>query len=85
MVYRTNRDLHRTADAVYINIRRENENKTLHLQTNKHNNCNWNIKNRYRSEFSRQFEGYIVSILLMHICVAKTKNGQIKSVKVLYL
>ena len=29
MVYRTNRDLHRTADAVYINIRRENENKTL--------------------------------------------------------
>ena len=33
MVYSTDRDLCRISDAVYINISRENENKTLDLQT----------------------------------------------------
>ena len=28
---------------------------------------------KYRCEFSKQFEGSIVSVLLMHVCFAKTK------------
>ena len=81
MVYSTDRDLYWIADAGFVNIRRKNENKALDLQNNfndKHDIhvCNWNIKNRYRSEFSKQFEGYFISVLLMHVCVAKTKNGR---------
>ena len=29
---------------------------------------------RYRGEFSKQFEGYFVSVLLMHVCVTKINN-----------
>ena len=36
-------------------------------------------------EFSKQFEGYFVSVLLMHVYVAKTKNGKIISINGLYL
>ena len=63
-------------DAVFINAQRENENETLDMQTFSMINITSVteiLKKSYRSEFSKEFERYFVSVLLIQPLCCQNK------------